>query len=70
MSKIMQIWDIEFTKGKKISKKSSLVKTALRQIHRKRHFEFEEYEKVVSLAEVILTMHDIENKLNKKRKQS
>ena len=70
MSKIMSIWDLEFTEGKKISKKSSLVKTALRQIQSKRHFEFVEYEKVISLAELILTMYDIDTKINNKRKQS
>jgi len=70
MSKIMSIWDLEFTEGKKISKKSSLVKTALRKMQRNRHFEFVEYEQVISLAELILTIYDIDTKLNNKRKQS
>ena len=67
MSKLMSIWDLEFVEGKKISKKSPLVLQALRQISRTRHFKFVEYEKVISLAEVLLTMYDINVELNKRR---
>ena len=67
MSKLMSIWDLEFIKGKKISKKSPLVLTALRQIYRKKHFKYDEHEKGISLAEVLLTMYDINVELNKRR---
>jgi hypothetical protein len=64
---LISVWDLEFAKGKKISKKSPIVIEAIRRLKAKRHFTQEEYEDVISLPELILTMHDLVNEIDKTR---
>lgn len=64
---VMSIWDLEFTKGKKVSKKSPLVLEAIRRLKKERKFKEEDYEDVIELPELILKMYDLANEIDNKR---
>lgn len=65
---LIPISEVEFVKGKKINKKSIWNIDAEKRLRRKRRFYQEEYEDVFDLCEFILTLHDADVELNKKRK--
>lgn len=64
---LISVWDLEFVKGNKVNKKSPLVLEAIRRLKAKRHFKQEDYEDVISLPELILTIHDLANEIDNKR---
>jgi len=67
MSKIINIFDVEFTEGQKISKQSPHVLYALERLGKRNRFKIEENEKVFDLAEVLLECVEIDLEQNKKR---
>jgi hypothetical protein len=67
MSNLISIWDLEFSKGKKISKHSPLVLEAMRRLKQKRKFTIEEHEEVIELPELLLKIHELANEIDNKR---
>jgi hypothetical protein len=67
MSNLISIWDCEFAKGKKFSKKSPIVVEAIRRLKQERKFTIEEHEDVIDIVELLLKMHDLANEIDNKR---
>ena len=59
MSNLINVYDFEIIEGKKLSNKSTILKTAFRNMKAKNKFHIEEDEDVFSPAELLLMCYDI-----------
>jgi len=66
-SKIISIWDFEITPGNKLNKESLYLREALKRIKGKNQFKIEEFETVIDPWQLLLTLCEVANDVNKKR---
>ena len=71
MPNIINILDFELLPNKKISRKCKYLKSAVHYLKMKHQYTIEEDEDVISLAKILLTIHEIKtkDKANKKEQE-
>ena len=67
MTKLISIFDVEITQGKKINRKSPIVLEAMKRMKNKNQFHEEEYEDVLDMTQFLLTCHEVANDVDNKR---
>jgi len=63
---LIPITDLEFIQGNKLSLNSPIVKAGLRQLQKKKMVKVEEYENVIELDELLLTIWEIAQEEDKR----
>lgn len=70
MNNLISIWDLEIVENKTLNKNSLFLSEALKRMKNRGQFHEEHFEDVVCPFELVLTLNEVANDFNNKRKNN